>query len=190
MLLILLFCACWLQGCANVPEGKGNPVRNLPARDLLLDVSAFPIDWVVSPCDPNCNRREGYNLAVRDFYTMSAPGGVVQEVHRLTSFAEAEQKYTYIRGVELAQQELIETMPPPDSVATHYEIGCGKYIVTHCKFMGQYETYVVYFYFATNDEGLSLEDVRAIITTFDHHIQKMFAADTTNSISTVANMKQ
>lgn len=151
-----------------------------PARNLLLDAKAFPKNWEVDPCEPDCSRREGETKALRVFGIVDVPGHVIQDVFRLESVEAAQTKFQTYREVEFRElQSPNRTFRPPPEItyrspiADEYYLGCGIDEVPACRAIMRYGNYFIYFYFDIDDgqgDGLKMEEVEPILRAMDARV--------------------
>lgn len=166
------------------------PMPRIPARDLLLDDQAFPEDWDVHPCEPDCRRLEGATHAERSLYIIGVPGHAIQDVSRLESVEAARAKFQTYRRVVFRkklppQVPSSEFLPPPEihyrsRIADDYYFGCGVDIVPACRAIARYGQYFVYFFFNVDrgaadgeiieSEGLKIEEVEPILRALDERV--------------------
>lgn len=168
LLFFLVAAISILVGCSTT-KTHIDLKTSAPASVLLVSKSSFPQNWIITPCEPTCYRREGELYAMRDFYNSSVPGGVIQEVYRLKNGSEAQAKYTDIYDVDLKYLNS-DVDIYKSTIADKYSVKCGEDIVPICSSLGLYGNYVVYFYFALNENGIQKKDIGNILASQEERI--------------------
>lgn len=157
-----------LTGCRTLFPMRyaPNPVAapDVSTRDLLLDASAFPPDWIVHQCDPHCDRTERNGNSIRGFYITGVPGHVNQHVMYFDTEVAAKIKFERYRETDLSDNINPNTVQtpstvflPPDEIdyqsplADEQYLGCGVDVVPACKAGLRYGNYFIYFYFSLHN---------------------------------------
>jgi hypothetical protein len=181
-LMVLGATGCIPLGDTPVPT----PLHSIPAKDLLLDVQAFPRNWSMDPCTTNCNSREGEAKALRVFGVVGVPGHVIQEVFRLKDVASASDMFQSARVVDFRKSTTrtpsSDFLPPPEityrsSIADEYYLGCGIDIGAACKAIMRYDNYFISFYFDLDTgtgEGLKVTEIEPVLRDLDAHVAARF----------------
>jgi hypothetical protein len=189
----ILLSAFVMTACTRL-EVKPTPTSmpNVPTQDLVVDAVAFPSNWVVAPCEPDCARQYQDEESSRTFYQEGTPGHAIQVVSRFAGPAAAEAKFELYERTEFSKSRHLpstEFAPSPDIVfrspiADQYDVRCGVEQVPVCKAIARYGQYFVYFYFDLDSwlwyglenqgDGLAAKDIELILRAADELIAARF----------------
>ncbi len=186
--LVLSLLPTLTVGCTLViGRTSTTPPAGPHAYELLLDERAFPQDWRINPCAPDCGRDEGENQAARTFVhdNPTIPGHVLQDVFRLGSVEDAQAKFQTYREVDFRKREPPQVpstalLPPSEFsyrslVADDFYLGCGVDIVPVCRVIARYRNYFVHLHIDVDKgeaDGLQIDEVEPVL----HALDKLVAA--------------
>jgi hypothetical protein len=197
-LCLLLFSAGCLAlvGCQR---DESAPQRRFVLIDLFPEVSSFPEDWLFEGIDDyvilTYGAEESFDMVFHygPNETEGTRGGIT--VYRQTSLKEADRQFLEEAGIEFDSDSRWDTTPTftPEGLAdlaisaAQSRVGCrgqtseGLWNDTvYCKYLAQYEEFVVYFRIDIMHDGemtISMEEIRQIIIAIDERITSQLAAD-------------
>jgi len=171
--LLLILGACSTQ--AYPPE------RPFEIEQLLIDDSFFPSGWAIDPEGPFVPPQAplgGYNSIERiglNFYVQN--GVAIEDIHRFRSKDESAEEFKRWQETRFSQRE-IDTpwtvpreLPYRSLVADQFYFACAQEGGTPmCRFLGQYEEYLVLFNTQMSPRSMSYTDVERILRAIDERM--------------------
>jgi hypothetical protein len=192
IVFVALVFGTFLEGCYTGP-----PERNFSDTDLLIEVSDMPDGWEEAEfiASEKYSKEGADNRALRYFSFTLSPYFVKagEDVYHYRSQSSAERGYKVLEQLYMEQNsrkitpwETPQGFDFTSSIASQWRFACVYSTFAPaesfgnnrqiCKFLAQYEEFVIKFGVTIEVEGeniISIEDVTKIIITID---QKMMEA--------------
>lgn len=180
--MMLLVTGCWQ------PEPPA-PERDFTLEELLLDLSVFPEGWEVSSPPGPTPSGDGAIFADESiaiwFRFRPDPSTLLAACHEVYRFRWANRAAREFRKQQpilfnsqsialLTPWEVPDELPYRSLFAEQSHFACAKSGITNkwgCRFMGQYEEYLVIFS-TTMGERMSYRDLELILQTIDKRMAK------------------
>lgn len=179
-MLLVFQAACSLLAPTPMPPSgwSGN------VRDLFVDESAFPFEWVARELgsdDPLANHVDrGFNFIGNP----PLPGTVTQSIWRAYTIADAEEKYAELRQSQfqprLEPEEMVAPWLPPEEIdfqsiaADESYLACGWEEWASCHYLARYKNYVTYLNLdlqaqlgTLESHGLTYDEIEAVLKAAD-----------------------
>ena len=156
------------------------PQRTFKMSQLLVDTSAFPAGWEVSPNGPSTPDLAPlggakYSEAIELF--LYAPNSVaVESIYRFCNEEEAEEVYDDWLKQEFASSQssipwyLPVAEPYQGTVAKRSYLACGEHGHSFCRFLGQYEEYLFRLNVHLSPGFMTYTDFEQILRTIDQRM--------------------
>ncbi len=169
-----------LMGCGLSVEPTYPIVH---ARYLLLQDHELPAGWKEAPpCDAACDVAQWPGHAEQSFSRWTLPGALVQDVYAHRTSAEAEQRFTYYRGIIFQARSLPDVTYTSAAAITfrsqyaqHTAIGCGaEDEIPMCRAIVRYHNYVVELAVPLSlppaTDGMNYQEIDQVLTALDARI--------------------
>jgi len=168
--------------CGACSSGGPSTQRAFTLQDLLVDVSVFPPGWEESPNGPSADELAPFSDDVRYvarislvFYT--ANGVAVEEINQFHDEKEATDEFNQWLEREFAPGDSHEPWFVPTDIqyqsiiADQVHFACGDNGKTFCRFLGQYDEYIVLFNAHTSPNFMTYADFEQILWAIDEQME-------------------
>lgn len=159
-------------------------MSDLDIEDLLLDVSAFPEGWSMSPegpMQPGQAPLGGMRSSARRSLVFYAPNNVaVQKVDYYQNAREAQQEFDRQIPIWFPVSEFWSTWEKPEEIsfqseiANRYQVACAENSGNlYCGMLGQYQAILIRFS-ANINRALTYDEFEGLLREIDRRVSEYY----------------